>query len=490
MLPTIAAIQAVAILVHLGRAKAAAVLLGPEGVGILGVVDQLVQLVAHLSGFGYPLTHFVSRYVVLTGFGEAEAGLLQGAFDLSGALALVLGPSTALSLAPVVNRRMPLAQKAQAALDFLRDLTLVGAGLAMPLVLFPRLGLTLLFTPDFARVSSAVFLLVVAQCLRLLAGVFQTLLIGLDDIKVYGALVAAGQLSFGALSWLWGRAHGVHGVALAYLLSNLALLLLAVARASLKHRVSLPWRLRGLLAYALLALLVAGALGNAWDDGQAWAVVARLGACALFVLHGLLGPRRTAARLQDGRGAGGAMRTALRLNLGSGNEPLPGYVNVDRRRVPGVQIVAEVERLPFRDGSVAEIRASSLLEHFADPYSVLDEVHRVLAGEGRFLMRVPALWSFSAVLDRSHVFLADLKLWREILAGYFGRVRASPEGVRYRDNKLLVALCHAAVYGLRMLEFAQTWRSACAGKRPRPIRAYIPWWLEEKYAPGARRQEK
>jgi SAM-dependent methyltransferase len=178
----------------------------------------------------------------------------------------------------------------------------------------------------------------------------------------------------------------------------------------------------------------------------------------------------------------------LRLNLGSGNEPLAGHLNVDRRRVPGVQIVADVLALPFPDDSAALVRASSLLEHFTDPYVVLDEVHRVLAPDGRFVMRVPALGSVSAHLDRSHVFLADLKLWREILAGYFTEVRAGSEGVRYRDNALLVGLSYAAIHGLRMLELAQTWRFTCAHKRRQPVHAYVPWWLEEKYGiePGVK----
>lgn len=179
-------------------------------------------------------------------------------------------------------------------------------------------------------------------------------------------------------------------------------------------------------------------------------------------------------------------RETVHLNLGSGNEPLSGCVNVDHRRVPGVDVVGDVVRLPFRDDCATAVTASSLLEHFADPYSVLDEVHRVLRGDGRFVARVPALGSYSAALDRSHAFLADLKLWREILGGYFEKVRVSPEGVRYRDNKLLVALCYAAVHGLRMFEFAQTWRFTCRDKRPQPRRAYIPWWLEERYSrPGA-----
>jgi hypothetical protein len=96
-------------------------------------------------------------------------------------------------------------------------------------------------------------------------------------------------------------------------------------------------------------------------------------------------------------------------------------------------------------------------------------------------MRVPAPWSYAALLDRSHLFLADLKLWRQILAGYFRRVRADPEGVRYRDSRLLAGLCHLATRGFRLLEFAECWRFTCEGKIARPVRAYVPWWLEEKY---------
>ena len=168
----------------------------------------------------------------------------------------------------------------------------------------------------------------------------------------------------------------------------------------------------------------------------------------------------------------------LKVNLGSGNEPLAGYVNVDRRRVPGVALVADVRRLPFATASVERVNASSLLEHFADPYAVLDEIHRVMRPGATATFRVPSPWSYLAGLDRSHAFLADLKLWRQILGGYFEQVRVAPEGVRYRDNKLLAALNHLAVRGLRFYEFAQVWRFECRGKRATTRRAYIPWWLE------------
>ena len=171
----------------------------------------------------------------------------------------------------------------------------------------------------------------------------------------------------------------------------------------------------------------------------------------------------------------------MKLNLGSGGEPLAGFVNVDSRRSRGVDVVADLRTLPFKGGCTELVNASSVLEHFQDPYSVLDEVHRVLVPAGRLVARVPSTWAHIANLDRTHVFVGDLKLWREILGGYFREVKAHGEGVRYRDNKLLVAMNHVVVKLLGFKEYAQTWRLECRYTLAKPVRAYIPWWLEEKY---------
>lgn len=64
---------------------------------------------------------------------------------------------------------------------------------------------------------------------------------------------------------------------------------------------------------------------------------------------------------------------ALRLNLGCGHIPLPGYVNVDFRDLPGVDVVAAAGDLPFEPTSVGEIFSSHMLEHFP-----LEELRRVL----------------------------------------------------------------------------------------------------------------
>lgn len=59
-----------------------------------------------------------------------------------------------------------------------------------------------------------------------------------------------------------------------------------------------------------------------------------------------------------------ALNERLRLNLGCGHIPLEGYLNVDRRALPGVDIIAEIDELPFQSGEVDEIFSAHVLEHF------------------------------------------------------------------------------------------------------------------------------
>lgn len=65
------------------------------------------------------------------------------------------------------------------------------------------------------------------------------------------------------------------------------------------------------------------------------------------------------ARVEARRAADG-----LRLNVGCGHKPDPDRINIDMRELPGVDIVTDVERLPFQAGEVREIYSAHLLEHF------------------------------------------------------------------------------------------------------------------------------
>ena len=54
----------------------------------------------------------------------------------------------------------------------------------------------------------------------------------------------------------------------------------------------------------------------------------------------------------------------INLNIGSGEQNLDGYINVDMRNLPNVDIVSDALHIPFQFGEVNKIFASHLLEHF------------------------------------------------------------------------------------------------------------------------------
>lgn len=54
----------------------------------------------------------------------------------------------------------------------------------------------------------------------------------------------------------------------------------------------------------------------------------------------------------------------IRLNLGSGNLSVEGYLSVDARELSNVDVVADISKLPYEQGSVDEIFSAHLIEHF------------------------------------------------------------------------------------------------------------------------------
>ena len=75
----------------------------------------------------------------------------------------------------------------------------------------------------------------------------------------------------------------------------------------------------------------------------------------------------------------------MKLNIGGGDAKIPGFTNIDRKQGQ------EAYPLPHESGSVDEIRASHILEHFGfeDALDALREWHRVLRPGGRIMVAVP-----------------------------------------------------------------------------------------------------
>ena len=70
------------------------------------------------------------------------------------------------------------------------------------------------------------------------------------------------------------------------------------------------------------------------------------------------------------------------LYIGGAGRRVPGYVNLDLVSIPGVDVVADAEQLPFPAEVFQRVECDAVLEHVQDPERVMSEIHRVLAPGG------------------------------------------------------------------------------------------------------------
>jgi SAM-dependent methyltransferase len=96
---------------------------------------------------------------------------------------------------------------------------------------------------------------------------------------------------------------------------------------------------------------------------------------------------------------------ALRLNLGSGCRPIPGYYSVDHLPLPGTDIQADLNE-PLSEiptDSVAAIYSRHTLEHVSRFLELMAELHRVTKPDGRIEIIVPHFSNPYYYSDPTHV---------------------------------------------------------------------------------------
>ena len=94
----------------------------------------------------------------------------------------------------------------------------------------------------------------------------------------------------------------------------------------------------------------------------------------------------------------------IKVNLGCGTLPLDGWVNLDMVALPGVDVVHDLDVVPwpFKDGEAEEISAEDVFEHVGDPLAFMAECWRVLAPGGHLRLRTSYWKSESAFTDPTH----------------------------------------------------------------------------------------
>jgi SAM-dependent methyltransferase len=70
------------------------------------------------------------------------------------------------------------------------------------------------------------------------------------------------------------------------------------------------------------------------------------------------------------------------LYIGGAHRRTPGYVNLDILLVPGVDVAADAEQMPFPANLFGRVECDAVLEHVRDPERVINEIERVLVPGG------------------------------------------------------------------------------------------------------------
>jgi SAM-dependent methyltransferase len=106
------------------------------------------------------------------------------------------------------------------------------------------------------------------------------------------------------------------------------------------------------------------------------------------------------------------------LDAGCGSNKQPGCVGMDRRKLPGVDVVHDIERLPwpFAANTFDRIIMSHVMEHIYPGKSVdvMDEMWRVMKPGGILMLAMPYAGSFGHYQDPTHI-----KPWNEATCHYF-----------------------------------------------------------------------
>jgi SAM-dependent methyltransferase len=113
--------------------------------------------------------------------------------------------------------------------------------------------------------------------------------------------------------------------------------------------------------------------------------------------------------------------TGLRLNVGCGQKPLCGYVNLDIDS-PCAEMQADIRELDFEEGSIAEILMVHVIEHFEadEAEELIRKMFRWLRKDGQLILEFPDIVKCARLILRLRKKPEELQTSPRGVSGIFG----------------------------------------------------------------------
>jgi len=142
------------------------------------------------------------------------------------------------------------------------------------------------------------------------------------------------------------------------------------------------------------------------------------------------------------------------LYIGGAGRAVEGYLNLDMVAVPGVNVAADAQCLPFPAGVFQRIECDAVLEHVEDPNRVMAEMERVLKPGGYLHLVTPFCHPF-------HEYHRDYRRFTlDGLKQLAGSLEIVAEG--WRTGPTATLLVFVIEYAKLLLPF-RTWRAVMHG---------------------------
>ena len=162
--------------------------------------------------------------------------------------------------------------------------------------------------------------------------------------------------------------------------------------------------------------------------------------------------------------------TPIYLNLGGGLQSVQNYYNVDFVKLPGVDIVADLNKpldeLP--DNIVSGIYSSNTFEHISNLFGLLSEIHRVCRNGAKCEIIVPHFANPYYYSDPTHVRQFGLftmhylvnndQQWRRKVPNYYSETKFKLNDVKlmfYKDSLFDHLISPSANYLVNKSRFTQ-----------------------------------